>query len=139
MDRYMNTHNLITNLAKDAGIPDIKNSRLNTAISDEEDTTDSIRFVNLAKELGEFKKDGTINNEKVYEKYDKIVKPKIEKLQKEILSSLSFIEDHAKFIALYGAEKVNPKQQILPGVKENYMTMVNRGAEYIKSRKLFIS
>jgi hypothetical protein len=117
---YFNTHSL--------GMKMLEREKLPYGIGD--------YLENMAKDAGAYMKDSSINYKKLDKRIDEWL-PVVNRIDSTLQSIESPIDAHALFLSEFGIDKVNPKQQELPGVKESYSTMVKRGADYIKSRKIF--
>ena len=125
---YANTHDLGTKMLEKVHIP--------TYSLDKYGNKDRVNIIDLAKNAGAYMKDGTINNKKLENKIKQWTSD-FDKIDSTLNTIESPIQAHAMFISQFGLNNVNSKQQELPGVKEDYPTMVKRGADYIRSKKLF--
>jgi len=124
---WNNTNDLALKMLEKIGIP---------AYSSTTGITGEITVDDLAKNAGAYMKDGSINNKKLEKKIKEWI-PAFNKVDSTLNSIESPIQAHAMFLSEFGLGSVNPKQQKLKGVKKSYPEMVNQGAEYIRSKKLF--
>lgn len=125
--KYFNTHNLGMKMLERAGFP--------TKFKLSKDSME-LPLEDLAMNAGAYMKDGSINYKKLDEKIEKWL-PIANSIDSTLRTIESPMDAHALFLSEFGIDSVNPKQQVLPGVKESYSTMVKRGADYIRSRKIF--
>ena len=125
--KYFNTHNLGMKMLERAGFP--------TKFKLSKDSME-LPLEDLAMNAGAYMEDKSINYKKLDEKIEKWL-PIANSIDSTLRTIESPMDAHALFLSEFGIDSVNPKQQVLPGVKESYSTMVKRGADYIRSRKIF--
>jgi len=88
-------------------------------------------YTKMAKELGILQKDGSYNEDALKDRLRKNIEA-IENVKKQNKRPISGIDAHALYLKEFGYDAVNPKQQVIPGVKNDYVTMIKDGAEGIR-------